>query len=234
MKARAACSETPARAWRTQTNVRILYDNRALSGYQADWGFACLIAGEQTVLFDTGAKPEVLRANVRTAELNPRDVDLVVISHDHWDHTGGLSYVLANNQRAHVCLLPSFGPTLRGRVPEGRMLEVRDPCELAPGVHSTGPVPGPVNEQALVVEREDGVMLITGCAHPGVDALLRRASEWGKVTWLLGGLHGFAALDLLADVRHLSPCHCTQRLAEIVGRFPHSHVEAVAGSVLEL
>jgi len=44
--------------------LKILYDNRALEGFRADWGFACLVEAQEVVLFDTGADGSVLRHNM--------------------------------------------------------------------------------------------------------------------------------------------------------------------------
>ena len=57
--------------------IRILYDNKALPDFRADWGFACLIEAEKTVLFDTGASPEVLRDNMAAADVITSSVVII-------------------------------------------------------------------------------------------------------------------------------------------------------------
>ncbi len=56
-----------------------------------EWGYAALIeANGQTILFDTGARPNTVLENARELGLDLSTVDTVILSHHHWDHTGGL------------------------------------------------------------------------------------------------------------------------------------------------
>jgi 7,8-dihydropterin-6-yl-methyl-4-(beta-D-ribofuranosyl)aminobenzene 5'-phosphate synthase len=56
-----------------------------------EWGFAALIEADgHTILFDTGARPNTVLKNAKELGINLSIVDTVVISHNHWDHTGGL------------------------------------------------------------------------------------------------------------------------------------------------
>lgn len=86
--------------------IRVLYDNNVFDqACGSDWGFACLISGtEKTILFDTGAKGDLLLANFEKMKLRPADVDLVVISHNHGDHTGGLLPFLKKNDHTGIHL----------------------------------------------------------------------------------------------------------------------------------
>jgi len=73
--------------------VTIIYDNEAkLPGLKADWRFSCLIESRDApkTLFDTGASGAILLHNMRELGLDPSAIDIVVISHPHADHTGGL------------------------------------------------------------------------------------------------------------------------------------------------
>jgi 7,8-dihydropterin-6-yl-methyl-4-(beta-D-ribofuranosyl)aminobenzene 5'-phosphate synthase len=56
-----------------------------------EWGFAALVEADgQTVLFDTGARPDTVLKNARELGIDLSAVDTVILSHNHWDHTGGL------------------------------------------------------------------------------------------------------------------------------------------------
>ena len=56
-----------------------------------EWGFAALIEADgQSVLFDTGARPGTVLKNAEELGIDLSAVDTVVLSHNHWDHTGGL------------------------------------------------------------------------------------------------------------------------------------------------
>ncbi|MCK5784838.1 MAG: MBL fold metallo-hydrolase, partial [Desulfobacterales bacterium] len=79
--------------------ITILYDNTVWDkNLVSDWGFSCLVeSNNQKILFDTGAKAEILVGNMKKLGLDPLEIDSVFISHDHWDHTGGLSAILETN-----------------------------------------------------------------------------------------------------------------------------------------
>jgi len=216
-------------------HVHILYDNTALPDYTGDWGFACLIDGVEKVLFDTGADPEILAHNMERARVDASQIDQIVLSHDHWDHTGGLSYVLGVNDSAPVHMLASFSEETRAQVGnDERIVDAEEGAEISPGVFTTGEVWSEVRpEQAVVVPIDDGVLMVTGCAHPGVDALMERASAHGPIHGVLGGFHGFNRVDKLEGIPFLGACHCTQHADEIRRRYPDAFEEIHAGMVLE-
>ena len=85
--------------------ITVIYDNQAHTvGLKSDWGFACLIEkeGAPALLFDTGADGEILLHNMEKLGLDPLAIDLVVISHAHWEHMGGLSRLLDRNMEVTV------------------------------------------------------------------------------------------------------------------------------------
>ncbi|MGB5405008.1 MAG: MBL fold metallo-hydrolase [Robiginitalea sp.] len=56
-----------------------------------EWGYAALIEVDgKKILFDTGARPETVLNNARELGVDLSDVEDVFLSHNHWDHTGGL------------------------------------------------------------------------------------------------------------------------------------------------
>ena len=59
------------------------------------------------------------------------------------------------------------------------LVEVHGPVEIRPGIHTTGEVGRGIVEQALLVETGDGLVVVTGCAHPGVVKMVRRAQSVG-------------------------------------------------------
>lgn len=215
--------------------VHIIYDNRALPGYREDWGFACLVHGDELVMFDTGANPEILKHNMERAGVQPSDVDKLVLSHRHWDHTDGVSYLNERAPGLPVLVLATFADKIRQAAPALALEEVSEAGEIAPGVLTTGPVEaqGQETEQAIGVRTRDGLVMITGCAHPGVDALMHALARSGTLCGVLGGFHAFDRLDALEGLDFLGACHCTQHRKEIAERFPDSYRDVVAGTVLE-
>ena len=72
------------------------------------WGFSVVISGaEKTILFDTGGS-DVLIENMKKLDIDPGTIDIVIISHNHWDHTGGLDSFLSINPNVTVYAPASF------------------------------------------------------------------------------------------------------------------------------
>lgn len=174
--------------------VTITYDNISIrEDLRADWGFSALVeARGRRILFDAGARGDILLSNMRALEIDPRSIEEVFISHPHSDHVGGLSDLLRINP-VRVAI-PRSAPTLRNV----EVLRVEAPTEIHPGIYSTGELAG--IEQSMAVDSEIGLVVISGCAHPGVGEILEVASGFGKVGGLIGGFHGFSDLDRLADL----------------------------------
>jgi 7,8-dihydropterin-6-yl-methyl-4-(beta-D-ribofuranosyl)aminobenzene 5'-phosphate synthase len=209
--------------------ITIVYDNETRQpGLEAAWGFSCLVeANGQQLLFDTGGEGAILLRNMETLNLDPRSISGIFISHEHWDHLGGLADLLRLNRDVRVYL-----PGSCSEAPEAReVIRVRGPIEILENFFSTGELPGA--EQSLVGKTEKGLAVICGCSHPGVRTILEVASQFGRVSALVGGLHGFKKYDVLADLNLICPCHCTQHRAEIMGRYPETAVSGGAGRVLE-
>ncbi len=84
--------------------VTILYDAFGKSPrMKKDWGYSALIEhGGKRILFDTGNNPEIFAQNVKAAGVDLKQLDFVVISHRHLDHTAGLNYLLSVNPTATI------------------------------------------------------------------------------------------------------------------------------------
>jgi len=156
----------PSAAWAGQVTAQKI---TVLSTMLADhglgeWGYAALVEADgHKILFDTGASPDVVLKNARSLGIDLSQVEDVVISHNHGDHTGGLialrRELMARNVRAmsrvHVSsniFLPRWkkdGSDDNGLTPSraeyerlgGHFILHDGPVELAPGVWFTGPVP---------------------------------------------------------------------------------------------
>lgn len=216
-------------------NITIVYDNESLKwGLTKAWGFSCLIQSPDmpTILFDTGAMGSVLLHNMAEMELDPREIDKVVISHPHADHIGGLWDILEINPNAEVYLPASITRTMQRPVRATNVTMVTDPIQICPTVFTTGILRHV--EQSLVITLETGVIVVAGCSHPGVGRILAAASTWGKVRGIIGGLHAFDDFEALNGLDLICPCHCTEHKKEIQHLFPEQHVECGAGLVLEL
>jgi len=129
-----------------------------------------VIAGlEKTILFDTGGEGKILLANMRKLGIDPRGIHIVVLSHSHGDHTGGLHALLRQNRNVIVYALASFPAGIKRIIEQSgaRLIEVKGPCEICRGIRSTGEIGGAIKEQSLAIDTKEGITVITGCAHVG-------------------------------------------------------------------
>ncbi len=231
----------------------ILYDNRAIEGFQADWGFSTLIElEEETILFDTGAKPEILKQNMEAGDVDPAGIDKVFISHNHWDHVGGLSYILEANREFELYIPEINCFKIEEELPESVIcVPVGTPTYISERALSSGVMPTgmdePSEEQSLIVLSQLGPVLITGCSHPGIVDIARKAvSLVGEELFLtVGGFHLYKSTDeeiievseeLKKFTRFVAPCHCTgERGIEIFREtWKDRFVETMAGVEIPL
>ncbi|MBD3331721.1 MBL fold metallo-hydrolase, partial [candidate division GN15 bacterium] len=192
----------------TPVSISIIYDNTSQrEDLAADWGFACLVVAHgRRLLFDTGAKGDVLLANMKVLSINPAEIGEVLISHDHWDHTGGLEALLTVNPAMRV-----WAPTGCQSVPSGAdVVYIDGPHDLSDGLYSTGVLSE--IEHSLAIQTQKGVAVVVGCSHPGVGQILDAASTHGTPHALIGGLHGFDQFDRLSGLSMICPTHCTQHM----------------------
>lgn len=67
------------------------------------WGISMLIEVDgKKLLFDTGPDPYTLEHNSRQLGIDLTEIDVVIISHEHGDHTGGLPYIAEMNPNTKV------------------------------------------------------------------------------------------------------------------------------------
>src|SRR6516165_9656451 len=56
-----------------------------------EWGFSALVEADgHRILMDTGAHPETVLQNARDLKIDLSDVREAILTHNHWDHVGGL------------------------------------------------------------------------------------------------------------------------------------------------
>ncbi len=215
------------------------------------------------VLLDTGITGHALINNSKVLGIDLSEVDFIVLSHNHYDHTGGLLKLPISGKTvvAHpeiflpkYALVPSLGmrtltyagPPFRKRDLEkagANLILSKNPVKLAHGVLTTGEVPRRnkleriegfyVNkdgefvedqlpdDQALLIEMDDGLVVLTGCCHSGLMNTLEWAMELtGKeIKAVIGGFHLIDADDRRIDetirrisdldVKIVAPLHCT-------------------------
>jgi len=211
--------------------VTIIYDNEVFKkGLRADWGFSCLIERENApvILFDTGADGTILLYNMKKLNIDLKSISIVFISHAHWDHTGGLSEFLEINSDVKLYVPRSMTNIFNVK----EQLSVKEPVEIFENVFSTGTLAG--IEQSLVIRMGKNLIIITGCSHPGVENIIESASQFGRPSVLIGGLHDFRNFELIEDLDFICATHCTQYKQQIRNKYPDKFIEGGAGKVIEI
>ncbi|MBN1862140.1 MAG: MBL fold metallo-hydrolase [Dehalococcoidales bacterium] len=273
--------------------ITTLSENTAgLGGFLGEWGLSILVeTGDLSLLLDTGQSISATNnADLLGIDLNC--VDRIILSHGHYDHTGGLSYVLRRMVKtvpvtAHPDIWADkyshregqasryIGIPYRRHLLEslGASFELhREPVKISGGITTSGEVPMVtefeevesylmvreagafkpdelLDDQALIIETEAGLVVVLGCAHRGIINTLyhaRRLTGVDRVYAVLGGCHlmdasrervrlTIAALKEMG-VRRLGVSHCTGLPAAFVmaGEFGDGFFFNNAGTVTTL
>jgi len=244
----------------------LVEDSARRRGLVAEHGLSLLVDVEaddlsSCILLDTGSTPDTILKNADAMGVDLSRVDAIVISHGHYDHTGGLVGVLKRiGRRIPVVAHPKAfdlklayrpvlrymgGPTMREVEEAGGVLVLaKGPVKLAEGVVTTGEVERSTSfegveefwtvadgifvrdempdDQSLVIKGDEGVIVLTGCAHSGVvNTVIHAKSLMGvdRVKAVIGGFHLIGASEgrirrTVEELRRLNPdllapCHCT-------------------------
>jgi 7,8-dihydropterin-6-yl-methyl-4-(beta-D-ribofuranosyl)aminobenzene 5'-phosphate synthase len=249
LSGRESQAKQPAPDFRDNRRMKIMivYDNNPYDpGLRSDWGFSCLVnLQERAILFDTGGDGEILLDNMKKLGIDPREIQVVLLSHIHGDHIGGLPAFLRINRKVKIYVPASFPGRLKEEIRNrgATLEEVSRPKEIFPAVFTTGEMDGGIKEQSLVLRSPGGLIVITGCAHPGIVKIVRQAKEIanGKVHLVLGGFHlegeSASAIEriiqnfLQLGVEKVAPCHCSGELARRIfkEKFGSSYIPAGVG-----
>lgn len=208
-------------------NIRVLFDNKSsTNSFLIGWGSSYLI--DNDILFDTGEKSGFLFNNMKQMGINVNDINTVVISHEHFDHSGGLWDILQKKHGLDLYIPSKCSKEFKNATKSYpcNVIEVNSLTEIKNGVFVTGQFKQSSNayrvaEQAMVVSTEKGLTIITGCAHDGIITILEYVmSNIEKNIYLIMG--GFHLLDepirkikeigskfKEAGVKYLGPCQCT-------------------------
>jgi 7,8-dihydropterin-6-yl-methyl-4-(beta-D-ribofuranosyl)aminobenzene 5'-phosphate synthase len=263
-----------------------LYDAfGSASSLKKDWGYAALVEyGGRRILFDTGNNADVFEHNVKELGVDLRNLDAVVISHRHGDHTSGLTHLLDINPGVLI-YTPVEGAFFKSPLPQAflapaanlpkdlqyfegdrskRLLSgspwqdanfspVATTKEIFPGFYlivtqSEKPGTLEMNELSLAVSTPEGLAIIVGCSHPGIERILSAAARIEpRLYSAIGGFHLVAAPDqeirrvvsMLHDklrLQRVAPAHCTSELG--FSRFMETYRErydrAGLGSTIRL
>ncbi len=220
--------------------IAILCNDVAKSGFFCEHGISLLI--DEETIFDTGTT-DVAVKNADELGIKLNRVKRIFISHGHYDHLGGLPYILKRTGKVDLyiqkkALIPKYsGNRFTGAPYEWKKIEEMACVHLLEGnaqidgfelINDVPTVEENIDKNFLVdgvhdlFEDEmnlfrDGI-LITGCAHRGIENILGKALEAHDVKTVIGGFHlkdsDFSRIKNVLDAFKRSgvevvPLHCT-------------------------
>jgi len=235
-----------------ELTITVVHDNYPwVEGLKTAWGFAVHIAGaRRNILFDTGSDGPLLLENLDQLRIDPAAIDALVLSHVHGDHAGGLTGLLQANPRVEVYLPASSPDRVKDLVRRvgARVVEVDGPQQVCENVHTTGVLGRRIPEQTLAIRTSRGLVVLTGCAHPGVVPMVEAARGLydGDLLLVMGGFHLEWAMagkieriiaafrDL--GVRYVAPTHCSGEKArgQFEKSFPGGFIPVGVGKIVSL
>jgi len=203
----------------TPVTIRIIYDNYTKTdGLASDWGFSLIISGlKSVVLFDTGADPDIFESNFKKMNLDASKVDFLVLSHEHDDHTGGIPGFVRMKKNIPVIIPESFSAGFKNKLVRSELkpVLVSNPALICENLYSSGEFAGPIPEQALVLNTSKGLVVMTGCSHPGIVEMLKeiKSAFHKNIYMVFGGFHLLDKSDketenIIAEMKALGVVKC--------------------------
>jgi 7,8-dihydropterin-6-yl-methyl-4-(beta-D-ribofuranosyl)aminobenzene 5'-phosphate synthase len=206
--------------------VKIVFDKEKVDEiYSSGWGISYLIDGK--ILFDTGEKAEYLLNNLKTLNIDAERIEKVIISHNHWDHRGGVLGLLKLNKKLEIFACSDFIKEFEGKIPKANLKLVKKEQKITKDIYTTGCFElrykgGILKEQALILITKSGVSIICRRCHPGILEVIKKARKMfprKKIYCILGGLHLMGKDARLVNytvdqikkigVQRVAPSHCT-------------------------
>jgi len=235
-------------------NVEIitLYDSYQTNTLtRTDWGFSCLVIHENdTILFDAGNREDIFVHNLKVLGIDISTVQTMVISHHHGDHTGNVFNVLSKNPGMKVFLPSSLDGEYEDQVEDlGGKACLKSSCKrISKDIYLSGEMGFQIKEQALVIDTKKGLVIIAGCAHPGIDRMVSCFIEKFQkdVFLVMGGFHTQEAnrqqaLEIIdgfkkMGVEKVAPSHCTGKLTMKLFKdaFQSDFIQNGTGKIIEI
>jgi 7,8-dihydropterin-6-yl-methyl-4-(beta-D-ribofuranosyl)aminobenzene 5'-phosphate synthase len=228
--------------------VKIIYDNYVHeNGLKSDWGYSIIIKGlEKGILFDAGTRPDIFEFNFKKMDLDADKVDLIVLSHEHGDHTEGLPAFTEMKKDIPVLIPFSFSDGFKEKMVTSGLTPVlvREASKICDNLYTSGEFAYQIPEQALVLNTKNGLVVMTGCSHPGIVEMLKEIkSTFNKNIYMVFG--GFHLLDkseqemnsIISELKNIGivkcgATHCTgeKQIKLIKDAFGANFVELGAGN----
>lgn len=207
--------------------IKVLFDKQTQEkNLHTGWGLSLLI--DDKVLFDTGENGQWLIHNIKNLNIDLNKLEKVVISHEHWDHTGGLGQILNEKKGLKVYVCPGVSAKFKKQVQSsgGDLIETDRLTQISENIYASGQIQArfflsSLPEQALILKTEKGLGILTGCAHPGIIEIIEKVKQEfpANIYLVLGGFHLLdktrgkilSIIDTFKKlgIKKVAPTHCT-------------------------
>lgn len=216
------------------------------------WGLSFLIGN---VLFDTFGREDIFWESITRLKIDLTAIEHIVTSHDDWDHIDALAGILQKYPRLKVHICKNSAPALKETIQMngGTLIEIEAATAITARIWSLGQMRadtgrGIVYEQALVIKSANGLLLVTGCAHPGILNLIQKATQQFKETpyAIIGGFHlkdnsnetNTRIINKIKriGVQKVCPLHCTGQTAQRIFKkiFQHNDITPQKNGQIDL
>jgi len=216
--------------------ITTLAENSATSILLGQWGLSFLLemtdakGKKRKIILDTGKYKPALLHNMKNLNVNLNDLDCVVLSHGHLDHTGTTAEIVKMTGGVKVyahphTFLPRFHQDKTGKkrqlgVPKGEgiseiekaggtVLLTRKPTEIVPGVTTTGQIERTTSfERPLPISKTDR-LVITVDGKETDDHILDDQALWMQVDgigpYVITGCAHSGIINTLTHVQKIGP-----------------------------
>ncbi|MEM0380820.1 MAG: MBL fold metallo-hydrolase [Desulfurococcaceae archaeon] len=203
------------------------------------------------LLFDLGPSSEILQHNVDKLGIDIELLDSIIISHNHVDHFNAIPYVGWVSPFLQI-YIPYDSMNSIGKYAKQNSLkpvEVIDWINPWSSVYVSKPIYGPPWEHFLVFKTNMGLIVLSGCMHPGVDKTLDTIVNYlnDQVYCIIGGFHLVNALERVVystieilfnkyRVDKIAPLHCSGGLFTSIlkNKYSDKYIDLHTGSSIEL
>ena len=216
--------------------IKIVFDDIcAQPGFLTGFGFSALIYNNLSktyLLFDTGGKGNVLLHNINRFNIEVSEIKKVIISHNHYDHAGGLKEIYQINHDIEIYVpLHDIKAFIRA-YPKAQVQGISEMIEVDKNIFSSGQFGSRfLAEQSLFLKTEMGSLILhVGPPHPCLEQFILKGQTISNIRAVIGGFHGFRDLSFLEGIEFVGACHCTQKIREIKQRFPEQLKDVCVGN----
>ncbi len=228
--------------------IYIVINNESITGFKKCWGLSFFIDfNNNKLLFDTGCCGEDLIFNLKKFNIEITSFKDIIISHDHWDHTGGIFSLINidNKRRIHVGegFSKKFAFEIESR---GAKIERDSSCrKILNDIYISDELTTNMREQVLILDNKDETIILAGCSHPKIEDFAKNVfNKFNKELVIIGGFHMFSLSEQeiikrinslkKLNIKKIYPLHCTGELStKLLTQHLNTEIKK-AGEIIEI